>query len=262
MEKINLAFGLAIAVLVVFFGVAILYDYANSGDSGPDALKSGILVGKAVSAYAPEFNTGRVKILEFSEFQCPYCARAAPTVDKVKEEYGDDVEIIFKHFPLNFHRYAQKAAEASECARDQGKFWEYHDTLFENQQSLDIPSLKNYAKDLGLDTDRFNTCLDDGEKISLVQNDFREGQSLGVRGTPTFFINDQMVVGAQPYEVFEEIIDLMIEVSDRNSAGGEIEEIESLPSNPGGPPGSGSCGSPTCTGGSSCTGGCGGGCGG
>lgn len=228
MEKINLVFGLVIAVLVVFFGVAILYDYANSGDSGPDALKSGTLVGKAVSAYASESNTGKVKIVEFSEFQCPYCAKAAPTVKRIKEEYGDDVEIVFKHFPLNFHRYAQKAAEASECARDQGEFSEYHDILFENQRALDISSLKKYAKDLGLDSERFNSCLDSGEKTSLVQNDLKEGQSRGVSETPTFFINDQMVVGAQPYEVFKEIIDLMIEVSDGNSGGGELEDAEPL----------------------------------
>ena len=118
MKKINLAFGLAIAVLVVSFGVAILYDYANSGDSGPGALKSGTLVGRAVSAYAPESNTGKVKIVEFSEFECPYCAKAAPTVKRIKEEYGDDVEIVFKHFPLNFHRRTSEnehSRQGSSC---------------------------------------------------------------------------------------------------------------------------------------------------
>ncbi|MFH1834859.1 MAG: thioredoxin domain-containing protein [Methanobacteriota archaeon] len=155
----------------------------------------------------------KVTIVEYSDFQCPYCSRVVPTVKKIEETYGEDVEVVFKHFPLAFHSYAKKAAEASECARDQGKFWEYHDKLFENQNKLDKDSLKKYAGELGLDANTFNKCLDSGTKTALVENNFEEGKSLGVTGTPSFFINGQKVVGAQPYEKFAEIIDVMIEVN-------------------------------------------------
>lgn len=155
----------------------------------------------------------KVRIVEYSDFQCPYCARVVPTIGKIKETYGDDVEVIFKQFPLGFHNYAKKAAEASECARDQDKFWEYHDKLFENQNKLDEKSLTEYAGELGLDTNAFNKCLDSGSKTAKVETDFEEGKSLGVTGTPSFFINGQKVVGAQPYEKFAEIIDVMIEVN-------------------------------------------------
>lgn len=110
---------------------------------------------------------------------------------------------IHKHF----HENAQKAAEASECADEQGKFWEYHDTIFENQNLIDISSLKKYAADLGLNTAEFDSCLDSGEMASEVQKDFKDGQSYGVQGTPAFFINGIPISGAQPYEVFEQAIE-------------------------------------------------------
>ena len=146
-------------------------------------------------------------IVVYSEFQCPYSGKAAPVLNSIKETYGDKIEIIFKHFPLTFHRDAQKAAEASECARDQEKFWEYHDKLFSNQDALSVDNLKQYAFDLELDTEKFDKCLISGEKESKVKNDIWEGQNEGVSGTPTFFIEDYKLVGAQPYDVFEQIID-------------------------------------------------------
>ncbi|MFH1836384.1 MAG: thioredoxin domain-containing protein [Methanobacteriota archaeon] len=154
-----------------------------------------------------------VLIEEYSDFQCPYCSRVIPTINQIKQEYGGDVEIVFKHYPLPFHSDAKIAAEASECARDQGKFWEYHDLLFANQGKLKIPNLKDYASELGLDTKNFAKCLDAGEKTAIVEKDFNGGKSRGVTGTPTFFINGQKVVGAQPYETFKEVIDIMIEVT-------------------------------------------------
>ncbi|MEW6062831.1 MAG: DsbA family protein [Nanoarchaeota archaeon] len=171
----------------------------------------GILI--VVSIFTNGFNfikktsKGKVTIVEFSDFQCPYCGRAELTLKQLKQDYGSKIEIIYKHFPLNFHQYAQKAAEASECARDQGRFWEYHDLLFGNQDALDLASLKKYAKDLGLDTGKFNSCLDNGGKASVVKNDFNEGIARGVDGTPTFFIGNEALVGAQPYSAFKQIID-------------------------------------------------------
>ncbi len=154
--------------------------------------------------------TGNAKItlVEYSDFQCPFCARAAPTVKQILDEYGDQIEFVYKHFPLtSIHPQAQKAAEASECARDQGKFMEYHDIIFQNQNALTDADLKRYANQLGLDTGEFNECLDSDEKTSIVLADLQEGQSKGVRGTPTFFINDQQLVGAQPYENFKAVIE-------------------------------------------------------
>lgn len=151
---------------------------------------------------------GKIIIEEFSDFQCPFCKRVVPTIQQVKQEYGNQVEVVYKHFPLSsIHPNAQKAAEASECALDQGKFWEMHDKLFENQQALDDASLKRYAADLGLDASKFNICLDSGEKSAKVLAEFNEGRQKGVTGTPTFFINGQKIVGAQPFTNFKAIID-------------------------------------------------------
>jgi protein-disulfide isomerase len=108
---------------------------------------------------------------------------------------------VYRDFPLiNIHQYAQKAAEASECADDQGKFWEYHDLLFANQAALDVDSLKGYAADLGLDTDTFNDCLDGGKQTAEVEKDAQDAQSYGAGGTPAFFVNGQLVSGAKPFE--------------------------------------------------------------
>lgn len=149
-----------------------------------------------------------VTIIMFSDYQCPYCGRAEDTVKEILEAYPTQVKLIFRDFPLSsMHQYAQKAAEASECAGEQGKYWEMHDKLFENQQALTADDLKKYAADLGLDTGKFNTCLDSGAMASEVQKDFNDGQAAGVSGTPTFFINGQKLVGAQPFTAFKPVID-------------------------------------------------------
>lgn len=154
----------------------------------------------------------QVTIIEFSDFECPFCGRALPTVKQVLKDYEGKVRVVYRDFPLSFHPNAQKAAEAAECADDQGKFWEYHDKLFANQQALTVDNLKQYAKDLGLDAAKFNSCLDSGKYASEVQKDMAAGSAAGVSGTPTFFIgNDengyQMIVGAQPYAVIKAAID-------------------------------------------------------
>jgi len=147
-----------------------------------------------------------VKIVEFSDFQCPYCAKAHPTVLQLLEEYGNKIEFEYKHFPLSGHPLAQDAAEASECARDQGKFMEYHNVLFTTKQ-LEVSQLKQHAADLGLNTAKFNSCLDNNEKDALVKEQFNEGRNLGVSGTPTFFINGEKLVGARPYADFAAAVD-------------------------------------------------------
>jgi len=148
-----------------------------------------------------------VTIVEFSDFQCPYCARALPTLKKVQETYGDRVRMVFRDFPLQNHPQAPKAAEAGSCADEQGKFWEMHDRLFENQAKLQVADLKQHATELGLDSAKFDECLDSGRRATDWQLDLSEGTRYGVTGTPAFFINGRMLVGAQPYESFVQVIE-------------------------------------------------------
>jgi len=150
-----------------------------------------------------------VTIIEFSDFQCPYCGGfATETLPQILQNYGDRVRFVFRDFPLiSMHANALKAAEASECADDQGKFWEYHDLLFKNQTALDVDSLKGYAASLGLDTAAFNECLDSDKYTEEVGKDLQDGQAAGVQGTPSFFINGLPVRGAMPYASFQAAIE-------------------------------------------------------
>ena len=152
----------------------------------------------------------KVTVIEFSDFQCPFCSRFyAQTLPSILKDWVDSgkAKIYFKHFPLtSIHPNAQKASEATECAKDQNKFWEMHDKIFENQAAIQIADLKKYAADLKLDTAKFNKCIDDGEKAAAVNADLQEGFANGVTGTPSFFINGQSIVGAQPYEAFQQAL--------------------------------------------------------
>lgn len=152
----------------------------------------------------------KVTIVEFSDYECPFCGRYfTQTYPQLKKDYVDTgkVKIVFRDYPLPFHSNAQKAAEAAECADDQGKFWEMHNKLFSNQQSLGVANLKKYAGELALDQAKFDECLDSGKYESEVQNDLNEGGAYGVSGTPSFFVNGIMLVGAQPYSEFKKLID-------------------------------------------------------
>ena len=152
--------------------------------------------------------TAPVTVVEFSDFQCPFCQRVAPTLKQLKATYGDKIRIVWKDFPLtSIHPEAFKAAEAGNCARDQGKFWEYHDRLFANQQALQPDALKQHAAAVGLDTAAFNACLDTAKYSDRVQQHIAAGTRLGINSTPAVFINGRQVSGAQPYEVFANIID-------------------------------------------------------
>ena len=123
-----------------------------------------------------------VTIVEFSDFQCPFCARARPTVNRVREVYGDKVRILFRHFPLQNHPQASKAAEAASCADEQGKFWEMHDRLFQSQTKLQVTDLKQHAADLGLKGEEFSACLDSGRHGGDWQRASPTGPSLASRG--------------------------------------------------------------------------------
>jgi len=128
-------------------------------------------------------------LVEFSDFECPACGEAYKELKKIEEKYKDNLEIIYKHYPLPAHSNAYLAAEASECASDQGQFWPYHDLLFENQQNLTRNDLLNYARSLNLDLARFTQCLDSQAARSIISQQIKEGNDLKLKGTPTFFLD-------------------------------------------------------------------------
>jgi len=152
-----------------------------------------------------------VVIVEFSDFQCPYCFQVFPTVREILDLYGEQIKFIYRDFPnITAHPESQKAAEAAECAAEQGRFWDYHDKLFINQNNLGSGSLKNYAAELSLDQGQFDECLDSGRYYAEVQQDFASGVVAGVEGTPTFFINNVKFEGAITVDNFKTIIDQLL----------------------------------------------------
>jgi protein-disulfide isomerase len=149
-----------------------------------------------------------VTIVEFSDFECPYCASIFPTLKQIEAAYGDRVRVVFRQFPLNsIHPRAQKAAEASLCAAEQQKFWEMHDAMFQDPRNLGIDALKQKASSLKLDATAFNACLDNSAKAESVKKDIFEGVKAGVTGTPALFINGRFLNGAQPYAQIAKVID-------------------------------------------------------
>jgi protein-disulfide isomerase len=156
-------------------------------------------------AQGPE--SAPVTIVEFSDFQCPYCVKAEPTVKEVVAAYPGKVRLVYRDYPLPGHPLAPKAAEAAHCAGDQGKYWQMHDRLFAAGGKLEVESLKGYAKEVGLDSAKFDACLDSGEKASVVAFHKKAGDEAGVNGTPAFFINGRLISGAQPAEAFKQAID-------------------------------------------------------
>jgi protein-disulfide isomerase len=147
-----------------------------------------------------------VTIIEFSDYECPFCKRASSTVAEVLRHYGDKVRFVHRDFPLNFHQHARLAAEAAACAHAQGKFWEYHDRLWK-AEDLSESGLKSLAKETGLDATKFDECLQKKPHTAAIDRDIEDGTAAGVNGTPAFFINGRMLSGAQPFEAFKQVID-------------------------------------------------------
>ena len=148
-----------------------------------------------------------VTLVEFSDFQCPFCGRLFPTLTALKSKYGDRLRIVFRQYPLPNHQFAAKAAEASLCANEQGKFWALHDAMFKNQRALAVEDLKKSAAALGVDAAKFDSCLDSGRTAATVQSDLESGKAVGVDGTPALFINGRFLSGAQPIEVISAMVD-------------------------------------------------------
>jgi protein-disulfide isomerase len=164
---------------------------------------------KIAQGPAPAFGPAdaKVTIVEFSDFQCPFCSRAADAAHKVKEKYGDKVRFVFRQFPLSFHKDAHTAAEASLAANAQGKFWEFHDKLFANQQKLDRPALEGYAKELGLNVDKFKKSLDSKEFAATVDSEMKLGEEVAVNGTPTMFLNGARIADPTNFDAISTQID-------------------------------------------------------
>jgi protein-disulfide isomerase len=148
-----------------------------------------------------------VTLVEFSDYQCPFCKRAHDTVEQLVAAYPKDIRLIFMDYPLPMHNRAAAAAEAARCAGEQGKYWEYGDHLMKTAGDLSDDNLKQRATDLSLDAAAFETCISSTKHEPAVQSDFTEGNRVGVSGTPTFFINGRMIVGAKALDDFKQIVD-------------------------------------------------------
>lgn len=158
---------------------------------------------------APSMGDGDapVTLVEFSDYQCPFCKRVRPTIWRLMDEYKGKIRYVFFDFPLSFHRQAKDAHEAARCAGDQDKYFEYNRKVFDNQDKIGIPDLKRYAKELRLDAKKFDECLDEKRHSDEVAAAIAKGTNAGVSGTPAFFVNGIMLSGAQPYEAFREVIE-------------------------------------------------------
>ena len=156
-------------------------------------------------AIGPE--NAKVTVIEFTDYQCPFCGKARPTVQQMIDTYKDNLRYVLRDFPLSFHQDSFAAHVASHCAGEQGKYWEYNKILFNSQTALKPDKLKEYAKQVGLDTKKFDECLDSNKYAGKIQQNMEEASKAGVSGTPSFFINGIMISGAQPFSKFKEIID-------------------------------------------------------
>jgi protein-disulfide isomerase len=148
-----------------------------------------------------------IELVEFADFQCPYCLQSHPTVAQVLNTYGDRIRFVYRHYPLPSHPNARPAAEAAVCATEQDKFWQYYEALFADPRKLGDADLKATAARLGMDSAKFDLCVDSHKYKDVVDNDLRDGNAAGVTGTPAFFINGRPLVGAMPFDQFKRIID-------------------------------------------------------
>lgn len=181
---------------IIFFFLALILSVSlsSSGEQQGSPIKGAI--------------DGHVTIVEFSDFECSYCAKVQPTINKVLDEYKNEVKLVYRHFPLVlFHKNAFKASLAAEAARKQGKFWAMYDKMFDNQQNIKEEDLLKYAAELKLDVDGFKKAIDSQELKEIVEKDMQLGKEFGVLATPTFFVNGKIIFGNKPFEVFKEAID-------------------------------------------------------
>jgi len=228
MKKKEKPIALVVAVVALVLAVFSTYSTLNSGSSGYEGEAFKASVFEAIDAYIADKSkvevsvdddamkgdkNAPVTIIEFTDYQCPYCAKyVTETYPKIIENYVETgkVRYVLRDFPLGGHPEAAGAANAAECLREQGgddMYWEYHDILFANQTDLSPEKLKEYAADFDVDQDQFASCVDEEKYKDEVAADFQAGVESGVRGTPAFFVNGLPLSGAQPYENFEKAIE-------------------------------------------------------
>lgn len=224
-----LIFTVIILFLLIFFGLKVLFlvrKISRGEITIPEKVSQSQLL-NTNSSSLEKFDVdteddpslgpkGAVTIVEFSDFECPLCREAFPIIREMVNLYGNKIRYVYRDFPVSdIHPKAEKAALAGKCANEQGKFWAYHDKLFLNQENLGLDDLKLYARQVGLNENFFNDCLDSGEYENEVKQDFNDGLFAGLRGTPTWFIEGVKVEGVIPAETFKIIIDEQIEIKNK-----------------------------------------------
>jgi protein-disulfide isomerase len=195
--RINYYLGL----VLVASAIAVAMALAATGEKTPSHFE----VSADDPARGPK--NARVTIIEFGDFQCPFCRGAEDTLEAIRRKYGDQVRLVYMDFPLRFHVHAMLAASAARCAGEQGKLWQYREALFASRANLRLNDLEAAAQQLGLDTAPFEACLENGRYYGSIKRDIAEGHYLGVAGIPTFFINGRRLAGSAKLESFEKLID-------------------------------------------------------
>ncbi len=218
--KLNFFFGLVIGIAVIaVIGFVVLIITRDNTQMAQENVNQQVAGAKEEQEIDLKINDNdyvlgskdaAVKIFEFSDFQCPYCARHHETLHQIIEEYGDKVAWVFKQFPIASHPLGMPGALATECAGEQDKFWEMSDKIFGDQEELSMDSFEQFASELGLSVEQFKTCVAEEKYKDKVLADYNLGIESGVSGTPTNFINNEMVPGAIPYENLKEMIDSLL----------------------------------------------------
>ncbi|MDP6642097.1 MAG: DsbA family protein [Candidatus Nanoarchaeia archaeon] len=210
-RKSNLLKYSAISIIIVVVVVFGYRSFSGGSDSGSNPITGSTTLDIEVNEKVKGDPNAPVTIVEYSDFECPFCGRfVQQTFPSIEQQYisTGKVKFIYKHFPLrNIHFSAQTAAEAAECANEQEKFWEYHDLLFQNSPRFRENNLIDYATQVGLNIDQFQECLKSGKYKGVIEKDLRDGSAAGIRGTPGFIVNGQLISGAQPFSVFQQLID-------------------------------------------------------
>jgi protein-disulfide isomerase len=205
-----------IVLIFIWLGVSIFYAYQAAQKNLSDKSNQNTTISDYELIYtADDPNLGnpqaRIQIVEFSDFQCPYCAESHTIMRELLDKYPNDFYYIYRDFPLDdIHPQARLAAQAATCAHQQQKFWSFHDLLFQNQTKLELGNLLNYAQQVGLDTNKFTECLESGSYQAEVKKDQSDGLAAGVSATPTFFVNGEKVEGVVPLDSWEKILNIYI----------------------------------------------------
>src|SRR5438477_8816438 len=214
--QIRFCFAIGFCLIAVLIGTASFV--VPTGVPGNYSVKDMVSAGADAAS---------VTITEFSDFQCPYCKAAASIVEQVRHTYGERVTVVFKQMPLRMHEYAFKAAQASVCAKEQGRFWEYHDRLF-SSADLSVDALNRAAAEIGLRQIEFDECMASDNSRAAVMKDIEEAEQLGVSGTPTFFINERAIKGATTFVTLKREIDLVL-IGEDHSAVKAVAQPKDVP---------------------------------